>query len=198
MYIGTLKKCLSMNEELELYLEDAKERMDAAIQHLDKVLSKIRAGRANPAMFEDKLVEYYGSPTPLKRVANISVPDARTIRIQPFEKSLLHAIEKAIMAANLGFNPSNNGEVVIINVPPLTEERRKELVKQAKHEGEIARVSIRNTRRETIEEIKKLQKNGLAEDLAKDAEEEVQKLIDSFSEKIDKLLANKEKDILTI
>ncbi len=187
-----------MNDQLDLCLESAREQMQLAIQHLEKSLSKIRAGRANPAILEDVLVEYYGVSTPLKQVSTINVPDARTIRIQPFEKNLINPIEKAIMAANLGFNPSNNGEVIIINVPPLTEERRRDLVKQAKHEGETTKVSIRNARRDAIEEVKKLQKNGLAEDLAKDAEEEIQKFTNEFSAKVDKMLADKEKDIMTI
>jgi ribosome recycling factor len=187
-----------MNEELDLYLDDAKERMQAAIEHLDKVLSKIRAGRANPAILDGVMVDYYGTPTPLSRVSTINTPDARTIRVQPFERNMVPVIDKAILTANLGFNPSNNGEVVIINVPPLTEERRRDLVKQVKNEGEIARVSLRNTRRETNEEIKKLQKNGLSEDLAKDAEIEVQNLVNKFSTKVDEMLSQKEKDIMTL
>jgi ribosome recycling factor len=187
-----------MNEELDLYLEDAKERMQAAIEHLDKVLSKIRAGRANPAILDGVMIDYYGTSTPLSRVSTINTPDARTIRVQPFERNMVPVIDKAILTANLGFNPSNNGEVIIINVPPLTEERRRDLVKQVKTEGEIARVSLRNTRRETNEEIKKLQKNGLSEDLAKDAEAEVQNLVNKYSTKVDELLVQKEKDIMTI
>ncbi len=187
-----------MNEELDLYLDDAKERMNAAIDHLGKVLAKIRAGRANPAVLDGVLVDYYGTPTPLNRVSTINTPDARTIRVQPFERNMVPVIDKAILTANLGFNPSNNGEVIIINVPPLTEERRRDLVKQVKNEGEIAKVSIRNTRRDTNEEIKKLQKNGLAEDLAKDAEDEVQELTHKYSVKVDEMLAQKEKDIMTL
>ncbi len=187
-----------MNEELELYLEDAKERMNATIEHLEKSLSKIRAGRANPAILDGILIDYYGTPTPLNRISTINTPDARTIRVQPFERNMVAIIDKAILTANLGFNPTNNGEVVIINVPPLTEERRRDLVKQVKNEGETARVSLRNTRRETNDEIKKLQKNGLSEDIAKDAEAEVQELTNSFSTKVDELLVQKEKDIMTI
>ncbi|HPW66203.1 MAG TPA: ribosome recycling factor [Salinivirgaceae bacterium] len=187
-----------MNEELELYLDDAKERMNATIDHLDKNLARIRAGRANPAILDGVLIDYYGTPTPLNRIATINTPDARTIRVQPFERNMVAVIDKAILTANLGFNPTNNGEVVIINVPPLTEERRRDLVKQVKNEGENARISIRNTRRDTNEEIKKLQKDGLSEDIAKSAETEVQEITDKFIEKIDALLVQKEKDIMTI
>jgi len=187
-----------MNEELELYLEDAKERMNATIDHLDRNLAKIRAGRANPAILDGVLIDYYGTPTPLNRISTINTPDARTIRVQPFERNMVAVIDKAILTANLGFNSTNNGEVVIINVPPLTEERRRDLVKQVKNEGETARISIRNTRRDTNEEIKKLQKEGLSEDIAKSAETEVQEITDKFIEKIDALLVQKEKDIMTI
>ena len=187
-----------MNEELELYLEDAKERMNATIDHLDRNLAKIRAGRANPAILDGVLIDYYGTSTPLNRISTINTPDARTIRVQPFERNMVAVIDKAILTANLGFNPTNNGEVVIINVPPLTEERRRDLVKQVKNEGETARISIRNTRRDTNEEIKKLQKEGLSEDIAKSAETEVQEITDKFIEKIDALLVQKEKDIMTI
>lgn len=187
-----------MNEELELYLDDANERMQATIAHLDKSLAKIRAGRANPAILDGVMIDYYGTPTPLNRISTINAPDARTIRIQPFEKNMVPVIDKAILTSNLGFNPTNNGEVVIVSVPPLTEERRRDLVKQVKNEGETARVSIRNTRRDTNEEIKKLQKNGLSEDIAKDAEAKVQELTNKFSAKVDELLAQKEKDIMTI
>ena len=187
-----------MNEELELYLEDAKERMDAAIEHLDKVLATIRAGRANPAILDTVMIEYYGSTTQLNRISSVNTPDARTIRVQPFERNMIPIIEKAILTSNLGFNPSNNGEAIIINVPPLTEERRRDLVKQVKNEGEIAKVSIRNTRRDINDEIKKLQKNGLSEDLAKDAEAEVQELTNKYIGKTDELIAQKEKEIMTV
>ncbi|MDD2563250.1 MAG: ribosome recycling factor [Salinivirgaceae bacterium] len=187
-----------MNEELGLYLEDVKEKMDAAIDHLERVLAKIRAGRANPAILDTVMIDYYGTATQLSRISSISAPDARTIRVQPFERNMISTIEKAILIANLGFNPSNNGEAIIINVPPLTEERRRDLVKQAKNEGEVAKVSIRNARRDTNEEIKKLQKNGLSEDLAKGAEAEVQEITNKYSAKTDELLAEKEKDIMTI
>ncbi|MFP4555416.1 MAG: ribosome recycling factor [Bacteroidales bacterium] len=187
-----------MTEEVNMYIEDAKERMEKAIEHLTNELRVIRAGKANPGMLTNIMVDYYGTLTPLQQVSNVGTLDARTISIQPWEKSMIGPIEKAILAANLGFNPQNNGEVIRIAVPPLTEERRKQLVKQVKSEGENARVSIRNARRDTNEEIKKLQKDGLSEDVAKDAEEEVQKLTDKFNKKVEELLVQKEEEILTV
>ncbi len=187
-----------MNEELQLYLDDASEKMDAAIKHLETTLSRLRAGKASPSLLDSIMVDYYGTMTPLARVSSINTPDARTIRVQPWEKNLIPVIEKAILTGNLGFNPSNNGEAVIVNVPQLTEERRRELVKQAKHECENARVSLRNTRRDTLEELKKLQKEGIPEDEVKDAEEQVQKLIDVHNKKIDDVFHKKENDIMTV
>jgi len=187
-----------MQEELELVLEDAKERMAKAVEHLDNELGKIRAGKANPKMLEGILVDYYGSMSPLSQVANVSTPDPRTIAIQPWEKPLIGAIEKAIMAANLGLNPDNNGDMIRINIPPLTEERRRDLVKQAKSECEDAKVSFRNTRRDCNEELKRMKKEGLSEDLEKDAEAEVQKITDGYVKKVDNLFEDKEKDILTV
>ncbi|PKP36241.1 MAG: ribosome recycling factor [Bacteroidetes bacterium HGW-Bacteroidetes-15] len=187
-----------MNEEVDFYIEETKERMEKAISHLDNELRVIRAGKANPAMLSGIMVDYYGTMTPLQQVSNVGTLDARTINIQPWEKTMIGPIEKAILAANLGFNPQNNGETIRIAVPPLTEERRKLLVKQVKNEGENARVSIRNARRDANEEFKKLQKNGLAEDVAKDAELEVQKLTDSFNKKVEELLEKKEQEILTV
>ncbi len=187
-----------MNEEVKMYMDEAKELMQNAISHLENELAKIRAGKANPKILNDVLVDYYGTPTPLPQVANVTVPDPRTIAVQPWEKSMLAPIQKAIMNANLGFNPDNNGEIVRINVPPLTEERRKELVKQAKGVGETAKVSIRNARRDSIDAFKKMVKDGLPEDAAKDAEAEVQKITDSYNKKVDEVLAQKEKDIMTI
>ncbi len=187
-----------MNEEVKMYMDEAKELMQNAIAHLENELAKIRAGRANPKILNDVLVDYYGSPTPLSQVANITAPDPRTIAVQPWEKNMLAPIQKAILVANLGFNPDNNGEIVRINVPPLTEERRKELVKQTKSVGENAKVSIRTARRDTIDEFKKMVKNGLPEDVAKDSENEVQKLTDMFNKKVDEVLALKEKEIMTI
>lgn len=187
-----------MNEEVKLFMDDAKEQMQNALTHLENELAKVRAGRANPKILNDVLVDYYGTPTPLAQVANITVPDPRTIAIQPWEKQMIAPIEKAIMAANLGFNPDNNGEVIRISVPPLTEERRKDLVKQTRGIGEIAKVSIRNARRDAIDEFKKMVKDGLPEDVAKDAENEIQKMTDSYSKKVEDMLAIKEKDIMTI
>lgn len=187
-----------MKEEADLCIEIAKDRMNKAIEHLDNELRVIRAGKANPAMLSSIMIDYYGTLTPLQQISSVGTPDARSITIQPWEKNMIQPIEKAIMAANLGFNPQNNGETIRIAVPPLTEERRKILVKQVKSEGENARVSIRNARRDANEEIKKLQKNGLAEDLAKDAELEIQKLTDNFSKKVEELLIKKEQEILTV
>lgn len=187
-----------MNEEVNFYIEGAKEMMEKAISHLEDALRVVRAGKANAAMLSGIMVDYYGSLTPLQQVSNVGTLDARTITIQPWEKAIIGPIEKAILAANLGFNPQNNGEIIRIAVPPLTEERRKQLVKQVKSEGENARVSIRNARRDANEEIKKLQKNGLAEDLAKDSEGEVQKLTDAYSKKVEEILEKKEQEILTV
>ena len=187
-----------MDEEVQILLEDGSEKMEKSIDHLDKELGKIRAGKANPKMLEGVLVDYYGTMTPLQQVSNVSTPDARTIAVQPWEKTMIQPIEKAILNANLGMNPDNNGEIIRINIPPLTEERRKSLVKQVKHEGEEAKISIRTARRDVIEELKKLKKDGLSEDLEKDAEGEAQKIHDKFIKLIDDLVAKKEKDILTV
>ena len=187
-----------MNEEVKMYMDEAKELMQNAIAHLENELAKIRAGKANPKILNDVLVDYYGTPTPLPQVANISVPDPRTIAVQPWEKTMLAPIQKAIMNANLGFNPDNNGEIVRINVPPLTEERRKELVKQSKGVGENAKVSIRNARRDAIDGPKKAIKQGMPEDVEKDSEANVQKIHDKYLRKIDDLFAAKEKEILTV
>lgn len=185
-------------EDVKMLMDIAEEKMQKTIEHLDNELRVVRAGRANPAMLSGIVVDYYGTATPLQQVASVSSPDARSIVIQPWEKKMIQPIEKAIMAANLGFNPQNNGETVRIMVPPLTEERRKDLVKQVKQIGENARVSLRSTRHETIDEIKKLQKTGLGEDLAKDNETKAQKLTDNYNKKIDELLDKKEKEILTV
>ncbi|MCK5536383.1 MAG: ribosome recycling factor [Bacteroidales bacterium] len=187
-----------MNEELEILLEDARERMEKTIVHLEKELAAIRAGRANIHILDGVMVDYYGSETPLSQVANIGVPDARTIAIQPWEKTMIGPIERAIQQANLGFNPQNNGEIVRINVPPLTEERRKDLVKIVKNEGESAKVGIRSVRKDANNDIKALQKDGLSEDMAKRVEDQIQKCTNEFSEKTDKILEEKEKDIMTV
>lgn len=184
-----------MNEEIDFILDTAKEAMDKAIQHLEKELVSIRAGRATPAMLSTVMVEYYGSQTPLGQVANVNTPDARTLSIQPWEKSMLQEIEKAIQMANLGFNPMNNGDLIMINVPPLTEERRKNLAKQAKAEAEDAKVGVRNARKEANNDLKKL---DISEDLLKMAEDDVQKLTDKYVNTIEDKLAVKEKEIMTV
>ena len=185
-------------EEIEFILDSTKEAMSASVAHLEKSFLNIRAGKATPQMLGSVFVDYYGSQTPLSQVANMSVPDARTITIQPYEKSMLQPIEKAIMIANLGFNPMNNGDIIIISVPPLTEERRRDLAKQAKTEAEDAKVGIRNHRKDSNSDIKKLEKDGTSEDLCKNAEDEVQKLTDSYIRKIDEHLANKEAEIMKV
>jgi ribosome recycling factor len=187
-----------MQEEVDFIIDHCKEKMRDAIKHLEKELIHIRAGKSSPAMLEGVQVDYYGSLTPLNQVSNVSTPDARTIAIQPWEKNLIPVIEKAILAANLGFNPENNGEIIRVNIPALTEERRKQLVKQAGQEGETAKVSIRTARKDANESLKKLLKDGLSEDIEKDAEAEVQKLTDDFGKKVDTLVEAKEKDIMTI
>ena len=185
-------------DEVIMLLDMAEEKMDKAIGHLDNELRVVRAGRANPSMLSGIMVDYYGSLTPLSQVASVNSPDARTITVQPWEKKMIDPIERAIMAANLGFNPQNNGEVVRIVVPALTEDRRKELVKQVKQLGENARVSIRNARRDVNDGLKKFQKDGLGEDIVKDYEGKAQKLTDTFNKKVDDMLAQKEKEILTV
>lgn len=185
-----------MNEEIKFILDAAKESMDAAIQHLEKEFIKIRAGKASPAMLSSVMVEYYGSQTPLAQVANINTPDGRTLSVQPWEKTMLQEIEKAIMNANLGFNPMNNGDFVIINVPPLTEERRIQLAKQAKAESEHAKVGVRNARQEANKEIRELE--DASEDLKKNAEMDVQEITDKYTKKIDDFLAAKEAEIMKV
>jgi ribosome recycling factor len=192
------KTVSTMEENVTFILDGTSEKMGKAIEHLDRELGKVRAGKANPKMLEAIVVDFYGALTPLAQVANINTPDARTIAIQPWDRKMIPIIEKAIMAANLGMNPDNNGEIVRINVPPLTEERRKDLVKQVKKIGEETKVAIRNIRRDAIEELKKLKKNHLPEDMEKDAEEKTQKLTDQSIKKVDELLEKKEKDILTV
>ena len=179
-------------------LSGAKDKMNGAVHHLDEELKTYRAGKANPLVFNSVMVDYYGSATPLPQVASINTPDAKTILIQPWEKKLIPTIEKAIMDANLGFTPANNGEQIRINIPALTGERRKELVKQAKTEGETAKVSVRNARRDVIDAHKKFQKEGLPEDVCKDAEATIQKETDAFNKKIDEIISAKEKEIMTV
>jgi ribosome recycling factor len=187
-----------MNEEVELILEDTQERMDKTIRHLDTELSKIRAGRANIHMLDGLMVNYYGTPTALTQIANVNSPDPRTLAIQPWEKNMIDPIEKSIMAANLGMTPMNNGEIIRINIPMLTEDRRRELVKKVKTEGETARVGVRNNRRDANEQLKKLIKEGLSEDAEKDAEKLVQEMTDKYIRVVDDRLVTKEKDIMTI
>ncbi|WP_138432299.1 ribosome recycling factor [Winogradskyella algicola] len=184
-----------MDEDIQFILDSAKEAMDNAIKHLEKQLVNIRAGKASPAMLGSVMVDYYGSQTPLNQVANVNTPDGRTISVQPWEKSMLQEIERGIMLANLGFNPMNNGETIIINVPPLTEERRKDLAKQAKAEAEDAKVGVRNARKDAMTDIKKA---DVSEDLQKNAEIDVQELTDSYVKKIDKILDVKENEIMTV
>lgn len=184
-----------MNEEISFILDTTKESMDGAMEHLEKAFVKIRAGKASPAMLSSVMVEYYGSQTPLSQVANINTPDARTISVQPWEKTMIPEIEKAIMNSNLGFNPMNNGESVIINVPPLTEERRRDLVKQAKAEAEDAKVSVRNARQDANKELKSL---DISEDLLANAEVDVQELTDTYGKKVDAILDVKEAEIMKV
>lgn len=181
-----------------MVLDDTRSKMDKSLEHLENELIKIRAGKANPHVLDGVMVDYYGVQTPLNQVSNISVPDARTIMIQPWEKNMIEVIEKAIMQANLGFNPENNGEVIRIIIPALTEERRKALVKQVRNEGENTKIGVRNVRRDANEELKQLKKDGLPEDEEKNAQAEIQKLTDDYSEKIDNLIESKEKDMMTI
>ncbi len=187
-----------MSEEVLFCIDSTKEQMDKVIKHLESELIKIRAGKASPIMLDGIYVDYYGTKSPLNQVANIAAPDPRTIIVQPWDKSMLEPIEKAIQASNLGFNPQNNGEILRIIVPPLSEERRKQLVKQVKNEGETAKIGIRNARRDGNEELKKLKKDGVAEDEIKEAEEKIQKITDQYIAKVDEILAAKEKEILTI
>ncbi|MEQ8240894.1 MAG: ribosome recycling factor [Cyclobacteriaceae bacterium] len=185
-------------EDIDFYLDHAKEMMDKAVQHASFEFSKIRAGKAAPNMLDGLMVEYYGNPTPMNQVASVTTPDARTISIKPWEKNLISEIEKTIRNSDLGLNPQNDGELIRLNIPPLTGERRQQLVKQAKAEAENGKISIRNVRKDVNDSLKKLQKDGAEEDLVKSAEDEVQKLTDAHTSRIDELLALKEKDIMTI
>lgn len=180
------------------YLNPAEEKMQLAVAYLDESLSHIRAGKATPKLIDGIRVEYYGSTVPISNVANVSVPDARTIAITPWEKAMFREIEKAIINSDLGITPENNGEVIRLGIPPLTEERRKTLVKQSKAEAETAKVSVRNARRDAIDALKKAVKKGMPEDVEKDAEAAAQKLHDKYLKEIDSLFAAKEKEILTV
>jgi ribosome recycling factor len=185
-------------EEIEMYLEEAREMMEKAIHHVNFSFSKIRAGKASPGMLDGIMVEYYGNATPLNQVSSVNTPDARTIVIKPWEKKIIPDIERAIINSDIGLNPQNDGELIRLNVPPLSEERRQQLVKQAKHEAEMGKVSIRNIRKDTNVHLKQLLKEHVSEDAVKRGEDEVQKLTDEYIVKIDEMLVKKEKDILTV
>ena len=187
-----------MNEEVELVIEETRDRMQKALEHLEYELSRLRAGRATPVLLEGIPGDYYGVNSPLSQVSNINTSDPKTILIQPWEKSMLGTIEKAIMAANIGLTPMNNGEVIRIGIPPLTEERRHQLVKQVRNEGETAKISIRNARKWANDELKKMLKEGLPEDIEENASESVQEMTHEFSAKVDKVMALKEKDVMTV
>jgi ribosome recycling factor len=187
-----------MSDELILIQEEAHEAMEKAISHLETELIKVRAGKANPNIVDGIVVDYYGTPTPINQIGNITVADARTLNIQPWEKNMLQPIERSIINANIGITPQNDGNIIRLFMPPLTEERRKELVKRSHGEGEHTKVAIRNIRRDAMEQVKKLQKNGLSEDIAKDAEKNIQEMTDRYIVLVDKHLAAKEKEIMTV
>jgi ribosome recycling factor len=187
-----------MNEEVELVIEETKDRMQKALEHLEHELARLRAGRATPVLLDGITVDYYGVNSPLAQVSNINTPDPKTILIQPWEKNMLGTIEKAIMAANIGLTPINSGEVIRINIPPLTEERRHQLVKQVRNEGETAKISLRNARKWANDELKAMQKDGLPEDIEKDATEKIQEMTHDYSVKVDKVMSAKEKDVMTV
>lgn len=187
-----------MSEDLRKIESNTTDLMQKAIVHLESELAKVRAGKATPGIIDGLVVDYYGNPTPINQVGNITVADARTLVIQPWEKNMLQPIERSIIASNIGLNPQNDGLVIRLFLPPLTEERRRELVKKSQGEGEHSKVAIRNIRRDSMEQIKKLQKNGLSEDICKDAEKTVQETTDRFIELVDKYLAAKEKEIMTV
>jgi ribosome recycling factor len=187
-----------MNEDVKLILDELTEASEKALAHVAAGVGKLRAGKATPSMLDAVMVDYYGSKVPLSQVANVNTPDAKTLMVKPWEKGMLDEISKGIMQANLGLNPQNDGEQVFVNVPPLTEERRLQLVKQAKGESEHGKIGLRSARKDAIDTIKMLKSDGLGEDMAKDAEAEVQKIIDSYSTKIDETIVRKEKDIMTI
>jgi ribosome recycling factor len=187
-----------MSADVGFLISETEASMNKAIAHLENELTKIRAGKASPAMLDGLMVEYYGSPTPIGQVANVSAMDSRTLTIQPWEKNMVGPIERSILQANIGVTPQNDGMIIRITMPPLTEERRKGLVKQANGEGEHSKVTIRNLRRDAIERIKKLQKDGLSEDAAKDAEDEIQELTNKFIALVDKHLVTKDKEIMSV
>ena len=187
-----------MQEEIEMMLDEARSSMDKSIEHLTKELTKIRAGKANSSMLNSVMVEAYGVQSPLNQLASITTPDARTLAIQPFDKSTLQDIEKGILQANIGLTPQNDGEFIRLNIPPLTEERRRAMVKQTKGEGEDAKISLRSARKEAMDFIKSLEKDGLSEDMAKNAEEDVQKVVNEYTTKIEAIISKKEAEIMTV
>jgi ribosome recycling factor len=187
-----------MDEEIELLMEETRDKMEKAIEHLEHELARLRAGRANPALLDGITVDYYGVNSPLNQISNINTPDPKTITIQPWEKNMLGTIEKAIMAANIGLTPVNNGELIRINIPALTEERRHQLVKQVRNEGETAKISLRNSRKWANDELKVMLKDGLPEDTEKEAVEKVQEMVHSYTAKVDKIMALKEKEVITV
>ncbi|MGI6338213.1 MAG: ribosome recycling factor [Bacteroidales bacterium] len=187
-----------MNEEVEVIIEETKDRMEKALGHLEHELARLRAGRATPVLLDGITIDYYGVNSPLSQVSNINTPDPKTILIQPWEKNIIGTIEKAILAANIGLTPINNGEVIRINIPPLTEERRRKLVKQVRNEGETAKISIRNARKWANDEFKRMLKEGLPEDLEKTSTETVQELTGTYTSKVDKIMATKEKEVMTV
>ncbi|MFM9909010.1 MAG: ribosome recycling factor [Chitinophagaceae bacterium] len=187
-----------MSEELRKISANVLDAMEKAINHLEAELVKVRAGKATPGIIDGITVDYYGNPTPISQIGNVSVADARTLTIQPWEKNMLQLIERAIIGANIGLTPQNDGNIIRLFMPPLTEERRKELVKKALAEGEHSKIAIRNIRRDAMEQVKKLQKNGLSEDICKDEEKNIQETTDKFISMIEKHLATKEKEIMTV
>jgi ribosome recycling factor len=187
-----------MDELVKMVLDDTRDKMEKSIKHLENQLIKIRAGKASTHIVDGIVVDYYGVMTPLNQVSNIGTPDPKTVIIQPWDKNMISPIEKAIMQANIGITPENNGELIRLGIPPLTEDRRRDLVKQVKHEGEDTKVGIRNARREANEELKALQKDGLPEDEEKNGEAEVQKITDQYIERVDRELEAKEEDIMTV
>lgn len=187
-----------MVEEIELYLDEAKQLMEQSLQHMRQEFNKIRAGKAMPSMLDGLMVKYYGNPTPINQVASITTPDARTLMIKPWEKNVLGEVERAIMNSDLGLNPQNDGEVIRLNIPPLTEDRRKQLVKQAKNEAENGKISVRNVRKDTNDSIKQLLKESVSEDEVKSGEDRVQQLTDDYIAKVDDVFNHKEKEIMTL
>jgi ribosome recycling factor len=187
-----------MTEEIQMYLDEAEDNMKKAVSHVSGEFNKIRAGKAQPNMLDGLMVDYYGNKTPINQVASITTPDARTVMIKPWEKKMLAEIERAIINSDLGLNPQSDGEIVRLNIPPLTEERRRQLVKQAKNEAESGKVSVRNVRKDANDSIRKLTKEGVSEDAVKEGEDRVQEITDKYTNRIDSLLAEKEKEIMTV